>query len=246
MCDAERRLLANALLDQDNERFVLISESCAPLWNFTFTYNYLLNSKESFIGVFDDPGPHGRGRYDQRMLPEVPLEQWRKGAQWFEVERKLAIYIISDLKYYDKFRNFCQPPCYVDEHYIPTMMYIEFKDKIAKRSVTAVDWSKGGSHPGIFGRMTLKHFTKPLGRIKGAFTMVNPVKFAICLQENLHPTAYNPCYTVPAFGNSSRFHGQQRIADVQESPTSHPPAQKLLLLQGTGYYIQMFSLCFFK
>lgn len=34
--DAERRLLANALLDFSNERFILLSESCVPLWNFTF------------------------------------------------------------------------------------------------------------------------------------------------------------------------------------------------------------------
>lgn len=152
MCDAERRLLANALLDLDNERFVLISESCAPLWDFNFTYDYLIKAQKSFIGVFDDPGPFGRGRYDERMLPEVSLEQWRKGAQWFEVTRELAIYIISDTKYYPKFRDFCQPVCYVDEHYIPTMMFIEFPDKIAGRSVTAVDWSKGGSHPGIYGK----------------------------------------------------------------------------------------------
>lgn len=152
MCDAERRLLANALLDLDNERFVLISESCAPLWDFNFTYDYLIKAQKSFIGVFDDPGPFGRGRYDARMLPEVSLEQWRKGAQWFEVTRELAIYIISDTKYYPKFRDFCQPVCYVDEHYIPTMLFIEFPDKIAGRSVTAVDWSKGGSHPGIYGK----------------------------------------------------------------------------------------------
>ncbi|KAL3695375.1 hypothetical protein R1sor_009451 [Riccia sorocarpa] len=36
--DAERRLLANALLDFSNERFVLVSESCIPVRNFT---NYL-------------------------------------------------------------------------------------------------------------------------------------------------------------------------------------------------------------
>ncbi|XP_024388351.1 glycosyltransferase BC10 [Physcomitrium patens] len=158
MNDAERRLLANALLDFDNERFVLLSESCAPIWNFTFTYNYLMNSNQSFVGVFDDPGPFGRGRYNPRMAPEVAVEQWRKGAQWFEVSRELAIYIVSDVKYYQKFRQFCQDTCYVDEHYIPTMMYIEFKDKIAGRSVTAVDWSKGGSHPGIFGKNLAQEF----------------------------------------------------------------------------------------
>jgi hypothetical protein len=151
MCDAERRLLANALLDYENERFVLVSESCAPLWNFTFTYDYLINSHHSFIGVFDDPGPFGRGRYSEPMLPEVTLGNWRKGAQWFEVNRELAIYIVADTIYYPKFRDFCKPVCYVDEHYLPTMMFIQFAAHLANRSVTAVDWSRGGSHPGIYG-----------------------------------------------------------------------------------------------
>ena len=34
LADAERRLLANALLDFSNERFVLLSESCIPVYNF--------------------------------------------------------------------------------------------------------------------------------------------------------------------------------------------------------------------
>ncbi|KAG0601593.1 hypothetical protein M758_11G124700 [Ceratodon purpureus] len=160
MCDAERRLLANALLDQDNERFILLSESCAPLWNFTFTYNYLINSKQSFVSVFDDPSSVGRGRYDSRMLPEVTIDQWRKGAQWFEVDRELAVHIVSDVKYYPKFRDFCQPVCYVDEHYIPTMLFIEFKEKVAMRSVTAVDWGNGGSHPEEFGKDNAEEFYK--------------------------------------------------------------------------------------
>lgn len=165
MCDAERRLLANALLDPDNARFILLSESCAPLRNFTFTYGYLLNSAQSFVGVFDDPSPVGRGRYDARMLPEVAIEQWRKGAQWFEVSRELATYVVADVKYYPKFRRFCQPVCYVDEHYIPTMLWIEFgKAEVAMRSVTAVDWTRGGAHPGEFGKEDAVEFYR---RIRG-------------------------------------------------------------------------------
>ncbi|CDY26503.1 BnaC09g41650D [Brassica napus] len=38
MVDAERRLLANALLDESNQRFVLLSDSCIPLFNFTTIY----------------------------------------------------------------------------------------------------------------------------------------------------------------------------------------------------------------
>ncbi|WCJ39633.1 Core-2/I-branching beta-1 6-N-acetylglucosaminyltransferase family protein [Euphorbia peplus] len=116
MCDAERRLVANALLDISNEWFILLSESCIPLYNFSVTYTYIMKSRHSFVSAFDDPGPVGRGRYNESMAPEINITQWRKGAQWFEVNRKLAITIVEDSK-----------------------------------SLTWVDWSRGGSHPATFG-----------------------------------------------------------------------------------------------
>nr|GMD30462.1 Glycosyl transferase, family 14 [Ipomoea batatas] len=151
MCDAERRLLANALLDQSNEWFVLLSESCIPLHNFTTVYNYISRSQHSFVGVFDDPGPVGRGRYNGNMAPEITIAQWRKGSQWFEVDRKLAVEIVRDNVYYPKFEQFCRPACYSDEHYIPTMLSIQFPSLLANRPLTWTDWSRGGSHPATFG-----------------------------------------------------------------------------------------------
>nr|GEY72799.1 hypothetical protein [Tanacetum cinerariifolium] len=52
MVDAEKR---NALKDLDNRHFVLLSDS------------------------FEDPGPHGSGRYSEHMLPEVEKKFFRKG-----------------------------------------------------------------------------------------------------------------------------------------------------------------------
>lgn len=156
MCDAERRLLANALLDISNEYFILVSESCIPLYNFTITYRYITRSKYSFMGAFDDPGPFGRGRYSPNMLPEVNISQWRKGSQWFQVNRKLASIIISDVTFYPKFLEFCRPACYVDEHYFPTLLTIKAPSLLANRSLTWVDWSRGGPHPATFGAMDIK------------------------------------------------------------------------------------------
>ncbi|KAJ0960170.1 hypothetical protein J5N97_002037 [Dioscorea zingiberensis] len=124
MIDAERRLLASALLDFSNERFVLLSETCIPLFNFTTVYNYLMNSNKSFLASYDDPRKVGRGRYNPQMDPTVTISDWRKGSQWFEVNRKLAIEIVSDTKYYPIFKEYCSPPCYMDEHYIPTLVNI--------------------------------------------------------------------------------------------------------------------------
>ncbi|EPS59046.1 hypothetical protein M569_15763, partial [Genlisea aurea] len=49
MVDAERRLLASALKDHDNQHFVLLSDSCIPLRDFDFVYDYLMYTNVSFI-----------------------------------------------------------------------------------------------------------------------------------------------------------------------------------------------------
>ena len=152
MVEAERRLLANALLDISNQRFILLSESCIPLFNFPTIYKYLMGSEKSFVEAYDLPGPVGQGRYDHKMAPTIKLEQWRKGSQWFEMDRDLAIEVISDKKYYAVFGRYCKPSCYSDEHYLPTFVSIKFWKKNSNRTLTWVDWSKGGPHPSKFIR----------------------------------------------------------------------------------------------
>ncbi|KAK1372042.1 glycosyltransferase BC10-like [Heracleum sosnowskyi] len=153
MIEAEKRLLANALLDTSNQRFVLLSESCIPLFNFSTVYSYLMNSTQTFLESYDLPGRVGRGRYNDQMKPEITLEQWRKGSQWFQMDRELALAIISDRKYMALFKRFCKPSCYSDEHYIPTFVGMKFRSRNSNRTLTWVDWARGGAHPTRFGKM---------------------------------------------------------------------------------------------
>ncbi|CAJ1936856.1 unnamed protein product [Sphenostylis stenocarpa] len=149
---AERRLLANALLDFSNQRFVLLSESCIPLFNFSTIYTYLINSTETFVEAYDLPGAVGRGRYSPKMRPLVRLSQWRKGSQWFQIDRALATEIVSDQQYFPLFNKHCRNGCYGDEHYLPTFVGIKFWRSNSNRTLTWVDWSKGGPHPARFMR----------------------------------------------------------------------------------------------
>ena len=133
MIEAERRLLANALLDFSNQRFVLLSESCIPLFNFSTIYTYLMNSNETFVEA-----------------NEIKNSQWKKGSQWFQIDRYLAIHIVSDKTYFSMFKKYCNTPCYSDEHYLPTFISNEFGKRNSNRTLTWVDWSKGGPHPSSF------------------------------------------------------------------------------------------------
>ncbi|XP_057447833.1 glycosyltransferase BC10-like [Lotus japonicus] len=154
MMEAERRLLANALLDFSNQRFVLISESCIPLFNFSTIYSYLMNSTQNYVMAVDEPSAAGRGRYKIQMSPEITLRQWRKGSQWFEMDRELALEVVSDRKYFPVFQKYCNSgsSCCADEHYLQTFVSIKFWKRNANRSLTWVDWSKGGPHPAKFVR----------------------------------------------------------------------------------------------
>ncbi|GLT55927.1 hypothetical protein SLA2020_290090 [Shorea laevis] len=193
MCDAERRLLANALLDISNEWFILLSEACIPLYNFSIVYRYISRSRYSFMGSFDEVGPYGRGRYDQRMEPVVTLSQWRKGSQWFEVNRKLAISMVEDITYYPKFRDFCQPACYVDEHYFPTMLTTQFPQLLANRTVTWTDWSRGGAHPATFGKGDIKEeFFRKI--FEGQLCLYNNQPSSLCylFARKFSPNALEP------------------------------------------------------
>ncbi|KAL8130487.1 hypothetical protein V2J09_019642 [Rumex salicifolius] len=152
MVEAERRLIASALLDTSNERFVLLSESCIPLFNFSTIYNYLINSTQTFVEAYDLPGPVGRDRYNRNMRPIVNLAQWRKGSQWFQIDRSLAHQIVSDRKYFGVFKKHCKGNCYGDEHYLPTFVSIRFWRENSNRTLTWVDWSRGGPHPRMFHR----------------------------------------------------------------------------------------------
>ncbi|XP_077249703.1 glycosyltransferase BC10-like [Tasmannia lanceolata] len=194
LADAERRLLANALLDFSNERFVLLSESCIPVYDFPTVYNYLTSSAQSFVESYDDPTRDGRGRYSRSMLPDIKLFQWRKGSQWFELNRSLAINIISDTKYYTLFKKYCRPSCYPDEHYLPTFLNMFFGALNSNRTVTWVDWSRGGPHPATLGAVNITEDFIQSIRENGTGCWYNSRQISTCFlfARKFAPSALEP------------------------------------------------------
>ncbi|KAJ4717575.1 Core-2/I-branching beta-1,6-N-acetylglucosaminyltransferase family protein [Melia azedarach] len=195
MADAEKRLLANALLDFSNERFILLSESCIPVFNFPTVYKYLSGSEHSFVESYDDPSRYGRGRYNRRMRPDIKVYQWRKGSQWFEMHRKVAIYIISDTKYLTIFRKYCRPSCYPDEHYIPTYLNIFHPSLMANRTVTWVNWSVLGPHPAMYRKENItEDFIQSIRNSNGTLCLYNEERTSKCylFARKFAPDALEP------------------------------------------------------
>ncbi|CAM6026829.1 unnamed protein product [Sphagnum balticum] len=181
MYNAERRLLGNALLDYSNEWFVLLSEACIPLDNFRNTYEYITSSRLNFVQSYLDgddssaaalvvrEGSSGRRRrrrrggggggggsrlsreHEQEMGPEITRQNFRKGSQWFQINRELAMLLAADTKLYDKFAlSFCNPSsraCYMDEHYLPTVAALWLPEKLAYRTLTYFHFRGHAAHP---------------------------------------------------------------------------------------------------
>ncbi|BBN13655.1 hypothetical protein MPTK1_6g05340 [Marchantia polymorpha subsp. ruderalis] len=174
MVEAERLLLATALEDPLNERFILLSDSCVPLYTFKYVYDYVMSSHKSFVDSFID---YADERYDPRMAPQITSDKWRKGSQWFFFIRKHAEAVVNDTVIFPVFRQYCkrlalpeywrarfnneteeEHNCIPDEHYIQTLLAIkDLEEEIERRTLTYSHWKdfdqerdRRGWHPITF------------------------------------------------------------------------------------------------
>nr|GMD08947.1 glycosyltransferase BC10-like isoform X1 [Ipomoea batatas] len=148
MIEAERLLLNAALEDPANQRFVLLSESCVPLYNFSYVYAYLMASPRSFVDSFlDESEKEKENRYNPRMMPYIPKSKWRKGSQRRPpIEASLRNPNLNLQK---------QHNCIPDEHYVQTLLEMHgLGGELERRTVTYTVWNqsktnmeKGGWHP---------------------------------------------------------------------------------------------------
>ncbi|KAL3690880.1 hypothetical protein R1sor_004531 [Riccia sorocarpa] len=174
MVEAERLLLATALQDPLNQRFILLSDSCVPLYNFNYIYDYVMSSPKSFVDSFID---YTDERYDPRMEPQINIDKWRKGSQWFVLIRKHAEAVVNDTAIFPLFKQYCkrlslpefwranddteaddERNCIPDEHYIQTLLAIkDLEEEIERRTLTYSRWKdfdeerdRRGWHPVTF------------------------------------------------------------------------------------------------
>ncbi|CAL1358068.1 unnamed protein product [Linum trigynum] len=163
MIEAERILLRHALEDPSNRRFVFLSDSCIPLYNFSYTYDYIMSTSTSFVDSFADTKD---GRYNPKMDPVIPVDNWRKGSQWVVLTRQHAGVVVQDSTVFPAFQKHCrrkslpefwrdQPfptdpskehNCIPDEHYVQTLLAQKGLEKeITRRSLTHSSWDVSSS-----------------------------------------------------------------------------------------------------
>ncbi|XP_023742848.1 glycosyltransferase BC10 [Lactuca sativa] len=163
MIEAERLLLQAALENPANQRFILLSDSCVPLYNFTYIYNYLMGSSKSFVDSFLDMK---EGRYNPRMSSVIPMRKWRKGSQWTALIRSHAKVVAYDDVIFPVFKKLCKrrPPldsskgkqnlklqkqhnCIPDEHYVQTLLAMnDLEGELERRTVTYTLWIQSATN----------------------------------------------------------------------------------------------------
>lgn len=177
VAEAERRLLAAALLQPANQRFMLLSEACLPLYPPHVVWAEALAARLSRVHACkrDTPEDEQRRNIDKwEPSMETDLLQrrnWRKSNQWFLLTRKHAQVISSDIHVAEVFQRECftydplnpsfaipqqsgasaneTRKCVADEHYVPTVLAVHGLDNETdcQGQNTHAEWRTGEWSP---------------------------------------------------------------------------------------------------
>lgn len=149
-------LLKEALKDDKNRKFILLSESCIPIRSFKNIYQRMSGTTLSFIYYFWGKDPTSQKRYRQ-MTGEhnIPSDKFLKQSQWMILDRVVVPSIINNdmTQYYDKMLA-------PDEHYFINLLYLRGRDifhrRIKNHKITYVDLRNRVStaHPNTYEKLT--------------------------------------------------------------------------------------------
>jgi len=124
-----------------------------------------MSSSTSFVDSFADTKA---GRYNPRMDPIIPVENWRKGSQWAVLIKRHAEVVVEDEVVLPEFQKHCRRRplpefwrdwdrpipaeawkahnCIPDEHYVQTLLaQTGLEEELTRRSVTHSAWDLSAS-----------------------------------------------------------------------------------------------------
>lgn len=158
-------LIKEALKDPSNKYFVLVSESCIPLFDFQYTYDKLLNDGRSMIQGTTSQYPNYEDWVNSLLPKDSPIKKLVKCAQWMGINRRHASMI--DKAGYEMFDKVMEKVPIPDEWYFRSLLNefdpdfntsnelyqrIMFKNFLLKKH-----------HPETFKTVDLKDYKKEKG-----------------------------------------------------------------------------------
>tara|TARA_Y100000389_G_C17470244_1_gene529796 strand:- start:8497 stop:9417 length:921 start_codon:yes stop_codon:yes gene_type:complete len=133
---AHRELLRSAIKDNQNQRFLLLSESCVPLKTFDKTYSWLFSKPESIIKLQEVD----QSAKDERWTPykdDIPFEYFKKHAANYCLNRKDAEQIATmddkTTKIFNEMEN-------GDEHFLSYLWMTQKSVEVINNWSVFSDW----------------------------------------------------------------------------------------------------------
>lgn len=114
---ATLNLFKAAFQDPKNKMFVLVSDSCIPIYNFNYIYNELMinRNKSNIISIKSSTPQEYQYRHNALQTSDpnfLPLDNFKKCSQWCAINRN-SIEKIINVDYTDLYSSMPAP----DEHY---------------------------------------------------------------------------------------------------------------------------------
>jgi hypothetical protein len=139
LVNATLELYREAYKDSENKLFVLISDSCIPLYNFDYVYNYLITTNSNICPIHYFEPPKLKHRYTAlKDVTFLPYKKFQKTSQWCIMKRDTIEFLIDqDNDYTDLYTNMFAP----DEHYFINL-FDKFHIKYLNNKVTFDNWNE--------------------------------------------------------------------------------------------------------
>jgi hypothetical protein len=153
LVDATLRLLAEAIKDPSNEKFVLVSESCVPIKPFSRVYQELTKDRRGLLN-WKAPAQDAAGEKGHRASKAIGLPRsfWRYHSQWFALNRESAQLLLDNNRVPHFDGVFAADECYVGS--VLASLGCDFHHHFARKPLTHVKWVGGKAHPHRYDELT--------------------------------------------------------------------------------------------
>lgn len=168
---ATNNLLKEAYDNSDNKFFMLLSESCIPLYDFNFIYDLILNNNKSSLFYYDWSNTVNSNNR-RNKLKNIKFEHFYKQSQWMLLTRDHVKCILD----HDLTTNF-EKVTAADEHYYINILktfHNNFDFENINYPITFVNWlDKNNGHPYVYKILNLSDARKLNG--KEFYSNITPV-----------------------------------------------------------------------
>jgi hypothetical protein len=157
-------LFKEAFKNTDNKFFILLSESCIPLYNFSKIYNFLNSYNTNLIDYDENWDPFKdtcEWNYINKMktvkdCPFFKTRSLKKASQWLCLDRQTVDFFLKN-----DHTNIFSPIHAVDENYFSTLIK-SYSLKYTKFSMTFTNWGSyiNPRHPQKFNVLNEEIITK--------------------------------------------------------------------------------------